>query len=242
MKISEIITELESAYGKVDWIETMSAFGPDATFGFSYLVRGILSEGPLPPKIKHFMLFVVYVLKGYEPLAKLHAQAATSLGATPEEWHEVMMTFVPSRGTMAYMEGARILGLKKKPAANEINEDTLSMESKEEIIAYFKEIFGVLPYYFEMLIQHKPTLLQAYFKMRSENLKEGALPQKYKELMLVCLNSVELYNWGIGVHAKAALGSGATKEELMDAMATAILGGGIPAFREASLVYEEVAK
>ena len=242
MKTSDIITELESAYGKMDWIDTMCTFGPDAAFGFSYLMRGILSEGPLPPKIKHFMLFVVYVIKGYEPLAKLHAEAATRLGATPEEWHEVMMTFVPSRGTMAYMEGARILGSKMKSAVNDMSKEALPMESKEEIISYFKEVFGTLPYYFEMLINHKPTILQAYFKMRSENLKEGALPQKYKELMLVCLNSVELYNWGIGVHARAALSSGATKEELLDAMTTAILGGGIPAFREASLVYEEVAK
>ena len=242
MKISDVITELESVYGKQDWINTMSSFGPDAAFGFSYLVRGILSEGPLPPKIKHFMLFVVFIVKGYEPLARLHAEAATRLGATPEEWHEVMMTFVPSRGTMPYMEGARILGSTMKPAVNNNNDEALSMESKEEIIAYFKEVFGVLPYYFEMLIQYKPTLLQAYFKMRSENLKEGALPQKYKELMLVCLNAVERYNWGIGVHARAALSSGATKEELLDAMATTILGGGIPAFREASLVYEEVAK
>jgi AhpD family alkylhydroperoxidase len=242
LKISDIVTELESVYGKQDWITTMSSFGPAATFGFSYLVRGILSEGPLPPKIKHFMLFVVFIIKGYEPLARLHAEAATRLGATAEEWHEVMMTFVPSRGTMPYMEGARILGLKMKPAVNDKNAEALAMESKEEIIAYFKEVFGVLPYYFEMLIHHKPTLLQAYFKMRSENLKEGALPQKYKELMLVCLNAVERYNWGIGVHARAALSSGATKEELLDAMATTILGGGIPAFREASLVYEEVAK
>ncbi len=242
MKISDVITELERAYGKQDWIDTMSAFGPAATNGFSYLVKGILSEGPLPPKIKHFMLFVVYVLKGYEPLARLHAEAARRLGATPEEWHEVMMTFVPSRGPMVYMEGARILGLKRKPTLKDENEEALSMETKEEIIAYFQKIFGVLPYYFELLIRHKPTLLQAYFKMRSENLKEGALPQKYKELMLVCINAVDLYNWGIGVHARTALSSGATKEELLDAMATTILGGGIPAFREASLVYEEVTK
>jgi alkylhydroperoxidase/carboxymuconolactone decarboxylase family protein YurZ len=241
MKIADVIADLEFAYGKADWIDTMAAMGPDATNGFAFMVKGILNEGPLPAKIKHFMLFVVYCVKGYEPMARLHARAANLAGATPEEWHDVLMTFIPSRGPMIYMEGARILGLKKE--GNKGDEKELSMESVETVLEYFRKIFdGSLPAYINLLTKHKPALLKAYYKMRSENLKDGVLPQKYKELMLVCLNAAERYQWGVGVHVKTALGSGATGEEIIDAMATSILGGGIPAFREAVVAYEDAVR
>jgi len=239
MKPSEALSELQQVYGPSGWLDTMAALGPDQTKGFARLAAGILNEGPLPLKVKHFMLFIIYVAKGYEPLARLHAEAANKIGATQQEWHEVLMVFVPSRGTMMYMEGARILGLSADIRAEQTDADT-AFEGKEQILAYFKRAMGTIPGFVQLLADNKPMLFEGYFKLRSENLKDGLILQKHKELMLVTLNTAERYQTGVEIHAKAAIGCGATNEELLDAMTTAILGGGIPGWIEASQVYARV--
>jgi alkylhydroperoxidase/carboxymuconolactone decarboxylase family protein YurZ len=239
MKLTEALGELQQVYGPSDWLNTMAAMGPEQTKGFARLAQGILNEGPLPLKIKHFILFVIYVAKAYEPLARLHAEAANKMGATSAEWHEVLMVFVPSRGTSMYLEGARILGLSADIDPDRTDRDTV-FESKEQILAYFRRAMGKIPAFVQLLADNKPTLFEGYFKLRSENLKDSVIVQKYKELMLVALNTAERYQEGIEIHARAALGCGATKEELLDAMTTAILQGGIPGWIEASQVYQRV--
>ncbi|MBL0422626.1 carboxymuconolactone decarboxylase family protein [Ramlibacter sp. AW1] len=230
---------LAGTFGQADWIDTLVSMGPEQAKGFAQLVNGILNEGPLPVKIKHFMLFIIFVAKGYEPLARAHADAANRAGATVEEWHEVLAVFLPSRGTMMYMEGARVLGLDKALTEGADDSDT-AFKRKDEILAYFKKAMGELPGFVRILADKKPTLFEGYFKLRSENLKDAFIPQKYKELMLVALNTAERYQTGLEIHAKAALGCGASQEEVLDGMTTAILGGGVPGWIEAAQVYERI--
>lgn len=239
MKIDKATDGLHAIYGDSLWLKAMGAFSPEATKGFARLAEGALTQGPLPAKIKHFMLFVIYLSKGHEHLARLHADTAAQLGATPQEWHEILMLFAGSRGTAMYIDGARITGLSADQAAPLQDTDT-AFESREDILAYFGKAMGKVPAFVQLLADHNPVLFEGYFRLRSENLKDGSLPQKYKELMLVAINSAERYQTGIEIHGRAALGCGASHEELLDAMTVAILGGGIPAWIEASQVYERL--
>jgi alkylhydroperoxidase/carboxymuconolactone decarboxylase family protein YurZ len=242
MTLDQAVAELEKVYGRSGWLSALAGMGPDQTKGFARLVQGILGEGPLPLKIKHFMLFVIHVAKGHETLARLHAERAVDEGATTDEFHEVLAVFLPSRGTAMYLDGARALGgIAGGTIVSSTGEDT-RFESTEEILAYFNEAMGTLPGFVRLLAEHKPTLLEGYFKLRSENLKDRLIPQKYKELMLVALNTAERYQTGVEIHAKAALGCGATSEELLDGMTTAILGGGIPGWIEAAQVYARLVR
>lgn len=237
MTRDEALKVLQSVYGDEPWLETMAALGPEQTKGFARLAQGLLLEGPLPLKIKHIMLFIIYVAKGYEPMARLHLAAGNRAGATMDEWHEALMVFVPSRGEMMYMEGARIVGLKAKPQGADT--DTV-FQKKDELLAYFKRAMGTVPAFVQILADQKPTMFEGYFKLRSENLKDGKIPQKYKELMLVALNTAERYEEGVAIHAKAALGAGASKEELLDGMTVAIMAGGVPGWIESSKVYAKL--
>ncbi|MES2510691.1 MAG: carboxymuconolactone decarboxylase family protein [Pseudomonadota bacterium] len=239
MKLDQAVKGLRDIYGDATWVQTMGAFGPEATKGFARLADGALSQGPLPAKIKHCMLFLIYLSKGHEDLARLHAETAVKLGATPQEWHEILMLFAGSRGTAMYIDGARITGLSANPAERTGDTDTV-FESREQILAYFDKAMGQVPAFVRLLADHNPVLFEGYFKLRSENLKDGSLLQKHKELMLVALNAAERYQTGIEIHGRAALGCGATHAELLDAMTVAILGGGIPAWIEASQVYERL--
>ncbi|MES2400565.1 MAG: carboxymuconolactone decarboxylase family protein [Pseudomonadota bacterium] len=239
MNFDKAIDSLNALYGDASWLKAMRAFSPEATKGFSRLAEGTLAHGPLPAKIKHFMPFVIYLSERHEDLARLHADAAARMGATPQEWHEILMLFSGSRGTAMYIDGARITGLSADQATPVQDTDS-AFESRENILAYFGKAMGKVPAFVQLLADHKPVLFEGYFKLRSENLKDGSLPQKYKELMLVAINSAERYQTGIEIHGRAALGCGASHEELLDAMTVAILGGGIPAWIEASQVYERL--
>jgi len=240
MTLSEAVQQLRQVYGPAEWIDTMAAYGPEQVKGFARLAEGILYQGPVPLKIKHFILFVIYLSKGDATLAKLHSDAANREGATQDEWHEVLAVFVPSRGTVMYMEGARVLGLKP-PAHRAVQPDVDTVfQPKDEMLSYFKQAMGSVPTFVQTLADRKPVLFQGYFKLRSENLKNGHIEQKYKEMMLAALNTAERYQAGIEIHAKAALRCGATDEELLDAMTTAILSGGIPGWMEGSVVYSKL--
>jgi alkylhydroperoxidase/carboxymuconolactone decarboxylase family protein YurZ len=138
------------------------------------------------------------------------------------------------------VEGARILGLNQTTPTESKEEKSLSPDNTEEILAYFKQIFGSVPSFVQLLAEKQPDLLDVYYKGRNELLKDDVLPRKYKELLLVGLNAAERYHFGMESHGKGALASGATHEELLEAMTTSILGGGIPAWAEAAAVYLKV--
>lgn len=242
MTLSEAVAEIEAVYGRAGWVNALAEMGPDQTKGFARLLQGILGEGPVPLKMKHFMLFIIHVAKGHEALARIHAERAADEGATMDEFHEVLAVFLPSRGTAMYLDGARALGgIAGGTRLADAGEDT-RFETSEEILAYFNKAMGTLPNFVTLLAQHKPTLLEGYFKLRSENLKDRLIPQKYKELMLVALNTAERYQTGVEIHAKAALGCGATPEELLDGMTTAILCGGVPGWIEGAQVYSRLVR
>ena len=235
MNHEESKAALAELFGREEWIETMHALGPEQIRGLALLSEGILNEGPLSPKIKHFMLFIIALAKGLESMARLHAEAANKAGATKMEWHEVLMVFVPSRGAQMYRQGSELVGLK--PGDAQVAASNAPIPSTQDILEYFRNAMGVVPPFVSMLAEEKTTLLQGYFKLRSENLKDDILPQKFKELMLVSLNTAERYQTGVEIHAKAALACGATHEELLDAMTASILGGGVPGWIEGCQVY-----
>ncbi|MCP5281326.1 MAG: carboxymuconolactone decarboxylase family protein [Rhodoferax sp.] len=237
MQIEQAVDGITRHYGPAEWIPVMATRAPAQTIGLALMVQGILEEGPLAQKIKHFMLFVICVSQGKTPMARMHHTAARRLGATDEELHEVLLVFVASRGIAIYIDGAAIAGLPPV-SAPAVRDDPLP--GGQQMLAYFESAMGQLPEFVSLLATHKPAVFKSYYKLRSENLKDGNLTQKHKELMLVALNTAERYQRGIEIHARAALQCGATQEELIDAMATAILAGGIPGWIEAAAACKSV--
>ena len=72
-----------------------------------------------------------------------------------------------------------------------------------------------------------PDFLEAYLAFRSVPQKQGPLPQKYKELILIAINAATTHLYGPGVrrHMQNALKAGATKEEILEAIQlTTVMG------------------
>jgi alkylhydroperoxidase/carboxymuconolactone decarboxylase family protein YurZ len=69
--------------------------------------------------------------------------------------------------------------------------------------------------------------MEAYLAFRSVPQRNGPLPQKYKELILVAINAATTHLYGPGVrrHMRNALKAGATREELLEAIQlTTVMG------------------
>ena len=69
--------------------------------------------------------------------------------------------------------------------------------------------------------------LEAYLAFRSIPHKEGPLPQKYKELIMIAINAAttHLYAPGVRRHMQNALKAGATKEEILETIQlTTVMG------------------
>lgn len=105
------------------------------------------------------------------------------------------------------------------------------MEAEEvnQLLLRYKNSYGQVPDWAETISEIMPELLEPWLAIRSKVMVDGALPRKFKELMLVGINLVRRYPSGIENHLRAALDAGATKEEVMETIATAILSGAAPA-------------
>ena len=72
-----------------------------------------------------------------------------------------------------------------------------------------------------------PEFLEAYLAFRSVPQRQGPLPQKYKELILIAINAATTHLYGPGVrrHIQNALKAGASKEEILETIQlTTVMG------------------
>ncbi|NKB77404.1 MAG: carboxymuconolactone decarboxylase family protein [Gammaproteobacteria bacterium] len=69
--------------------------------------------------------------------------------------------------------------------------------------------------------------LEAYLAFRSVPQRQGPLPQKYKELILIAINAAttHLYAPGVRRHIQNAIKAGATQEEILETIQlTTVMG------------------
>jgi alkylhydroperoxidase/carboxymuconolactone decarboxylase family protein YurZ len=77
------------------------------------------------------------------------------------------------------------------------------------------------------LEQWDPAFLEAYLQLRNVPFRNGPLPKKTKELILVAINAAttHLYAPGVRRHIRNALQAGASREEIMETIQlTTVLG------------------
>ena len=72
-----------------------------------------------------------------------------------------------------------------------------------------------------------PQFMEAYLAFRSVPHKNGPLPQKYKELIMIAINAAttHLYAPGVRRHMQNALKQGASREEILEVIQlTTVMG------------------
>ena len=79
----------------------------------------------------------------------------------------------------------------------------------------------------DKLAELDPDYLEAYLAFRSVPHREGPLPQKYKELIMIAINAAttHLYAPGVRRHMQNAIKAGATQEEVLEVIQlTTVMG------------------
>lgn len=89
-----------------------------------------------------------------------------------------------------------------------------------------------------------PDFLEAYLAFRSVPQKNGPLPQKTKELVLIAINAATTHLYGPGVrrHIQNALKAGATKEEILETIQLTTVMGIHSCNLAIPILMEEVSK
>ena len=77
----------------------------------------------------------------------------------------------------------------------------------------------------KQLAELDPTFMELIHEATMHVFKDGALPSKTKELICICADALQFYEPGVRIHVRNALKLGATMEEILEALETAIMPG-----------------
>lgn len=96
----------------------------------------------------------------------------------------------------------------------------------------------------DQLRELDPQFMEAYLAFRSVPHKNGPLPQKYKEMILIAINAAttHLYAPGVRRHMQNALKQGATREEILEVIQLTTVMGIHSCNLAVPILMEEAAK
>lgn len=71
----------------------------------------------------------------------------------------------------------------------------------------------------QLLAERDPDFMECVHNLTVHTLqKRTSLPPKFKEIIAVCLNAFDYYEFGFRVHVRSALKCGATEDEILEAL------------------------
>ena len=106
----------------------------------------------------------------------------------------------------------------------------MSTEYVEEYKARYMDMAGYMYPQFEYIAEKDPEFAEAWFSMMKAWRREGPIPPKYKEMMILLGSCMKHQDMAIRTHMKKAISLGATPEELLNLMEIVLLSGGGVAF------------
>ena len=93
---------------------------------------------------------------------------------------------------------------------------------------------------FEKMKTQSPDMVNAFSGMFGKIMKEGAISLKEKELIALGIGVAMHCEPCIRMHTQKCLAAGATKEQILEAAAVAVVMGGGPAYTHIPLVIDTI--
>ena len=85
------------------------------------------------------------------------------------------------------------------------------------------------PWYFDIVAKNDPDFVKYLEADLGFVMRDGAIPAKYKILMTMVIDALLAHDAGVATIAKRARASGASEDEIKEAVRIAYLYGGTPA-------------
>ncbi|MFI7449106.1 carboxymuconolactone decarboxylase family protein [Nonomuraea sp. NPDC049714] len=216
----------------------------DAGFLESYLRLSAVpwTREHLPAKVKELVYIAMDAAAThlYHPGIRQHVRAALSHGATAEEIMEVL-ELTATLGIHACNIGVPLLlevleeeGLRTGPAPLD--------ERRERLKADFTHKRGYWHDFWDGLLELDPDLFEAYLDFSGVPWTTGVLEPKVKELIYIAFDAAatHLYQPGLKLHMRNAIGYGATPEEIMEVLAIVSVIGIHSVVEGAPILQEEL--
>jgi len=237
----EILKIIEEMFGEVPaWAGKMNESEPKALEHLLKFQQEVMAEGHISKKEKELILVGVNAARRYENSMLYHAKGAIDAGATLREFVEILTPCILSRGIPAWFEGLKAIQYaekySKKSSAESTEKDVdFEFQNVDESLAYFKEeAGGVKAEWVKVMEEEAADVLLHYGNLRASILKDGIMPRKLKEFVLVAINVAERYEKGIELHVNSARKLGATDEEIAEVTLLGFLASGLPEWFEGS--------
>ncbi|MBI2869183.1 MAG: carboxymuconolactone decarboxylase family protein [Chloroflexi bacterium] len=94
-----------------------------------------------------------------------------------------------------------------------------------ELIELMEKERGFSRLWRKLLAERDPEFMELFHKAAMHVFRDGALPRKTKELICICADAFQFYEPGVRIHTRNALALGATEDEIIEALETAIMPG-----------------
>ena len=95
----------------------------------------------------------------------------------------------------------------------------------DKTIRAYKTQFGYVPNYVKTLASLDEKVFVSYHGLRDIVYKDGYLTKKEKQLIVLAINIIRNYQYGIELHVKAAKIAGASENEIFETICCAIFSG-----------------
>src|SRR4030067_3565146 len=112
---------------------------------------------------------------------------------------------------------------------------------KQKLISKMKKEGGYMPPAWTYMVENDIDFMEAYDALYEMALADGkALPAKFREFIAIGILAFRGQDNAVYLHIKRALQLGATRQEVLDAIKTMIVPGGVPAFGVALAAFMKV--
>jgi len=222
------------------WLRRLEGSTPKFVEGLARVSEVVLTDGALPSGLKAMFGAAICAVKRDESLVGHLLSAAAHAGVPRAHADGASVGLLISRGVVPHALFVAAIDQAYGPASD--GDGTVPAgpggtpydADVPGAYAYFREYFGFVPDYVELLGERAAPGLEGYFLMRESSLGETPLPSRDMELLLCAVNAAEYQPRFVEIHARAARRAGATEEQLVEATLTAMPFAGVASWLPAA--------
>jgi alkylhydroperoxidase/carboxymuconolactone decarboxylase family protein YurZ len=221
------------------WLSRLEREAPKFTEGLARVSDVVVADATLPGGLKALFAAAICAVKRDSGLVDHFLAAAAAAGVAREHVVGASVGLLISRGVVPHELFVAATDRAYGPAGGDSEtvgaaDDKTFHADVDGAYDYFRQYFGFVPDYVELLGEHAPRGLEGYFLMREAALAETPLPPRDMELLLCAVNAAEYQSRFVAIHARGARRAGATEQQLVEATLTAMPFAGVASWLPAA--------
>jgi alkylhydroperoxidase/carboxymuconolactone decarboxylase family protein YurZ len=203
----------------------MAVATPKAVAGMGGMVRAATDGTGLDEGESALITACAAAVRGYPALLRESLERALAAGLAKEQAWAAPAVVLISRGRpVAEQLAEALIEVYGEPDAGAPDSGPIG---RDGAFAYFTEYFGEIPPRVALLAEQSPTGFEGYARLHSGALREGPLPPVLVELILCAVNAAEFQSAFVQIHADAARRQGATDQQILGAVLSAVEVSGV---------------